>query len=264
MPSRRAVLKTTASGALVAVAGCVDQVSDSIPENASSGELLRQGDETPPELDDEAVERAGEVGQRVRESVVYLQTSLGGGVHASGTGFVYGDGSHVITNAHNVRGSETFDLWTVDGESYEAEVVDYVENRQPDVALVRAEGLDLDPLEAGSSDDLEAGQPLLQVGHPSIMGNWVITAGPMAEPSSVDPRLRTHVPGVQGNSGSPLLTLDGAVVGLTYGATRPGNRGPNDPPEGPQSDDAHTRIVGRLMSLHETIEDVDEQYETWV
>lgn len=263
MPNRRAVLKTTASGALVAVAGCVDRISDALPENGSGRGPLRSGEETPPALDDEAVERAGEVGRRVRESVVYLQTDLGRGVHASGTGFVYGDGSHVITNAHNIRKSGAFDLWTIDGEAYEAEVVDHVADRQPDVALVRADGLDLDPLEGGSSDGLEAGQPLLQVGHPTIMGNWVITAGPMADPSRVDPRLRTHVPGMQGNSGSPLLTLDGEVVGLTYGSTPPGNRGPDDPPAGPPSDEAHTRLVGRMVSLHETIEDVAEQYEAW-
>ncbi|MFC6993210.1 hypothetical protein ACFQH3_16710 [Haladaptatus sp. GCM10025707] len=31
-----------------------------------------------------------------------------------------------------------------------------------------------------------------------------------------------------------------------------------------QSADAYTRIVGRLLSLHETVEDIDEQYETWI
>lgn len=262
MPNRRAVLKTTASGALVAVAGCVDEISDALPDDGGLSPL-RPGEEEPPELDDEAVERAGEVGRRVRESVVYLQTDLGRGAHASGTGFAYGDGSHVVTNAHNVRESETFDLWTVDGERFDAEVVDHVEDRQPDVALVRADGLDLETLDGGSSDDLEAGQPLLQVGHPTIMGNWIITAGPMAEQRRLDPRLRTHVPGMQGNSGSPLLSLDGEVVGLTYGSTPPGNRGPDDPPAGPPTDEAHTRLVGRMVSLHETIEDVDERYESW-
>lgn len=262
MQNRRAVLKSTASGALVAVAGCVDELSEALPDpDGRLGDL--RSTEEPPELDDEAVERAAEVGQRVRESVVYLQTDLGRGAHASGTGFVYRDGDHVVTNAHNVRESGTFDLWTVDGERFDAEVVDHVEDRQPDVALVRAEGLDREPLAGGSADDLEAGQPLLQVGHPAIMGNWVITAGPMAEPRRFDPRLRTHVPGMQGNSGSPLLTLEGDVVGLTYGSTPPGNRGPDDPPAGPPSDEAHTRLVGRMVSLHETIEDVDERYEAW-
>lgn len=263
MPNRRAVLKSTASGALVAVAGCIDEISDALPDDETGLGPLRSGEEEPPELDDEAIERAGEVGRQVRESVVYLQTDIGRGAHASGTGFVYRDGSHVVTNAHNVRESGTFDLWTVDGERFDAEVIDHVEDRQPDVALVRADGLDLEPLEGGSADDLEAGQPLLQVGHPAIMGNWVITAGPMAENRRFDPRLRTHVPGMQGNSGSPLLTLDGEVVGLTYGSTPPGNRGPDDPPAGPPSDEAHTQLVGRMVSLHETIEDVDEQYDAW-
>jgi serine protease Do len=263
MPNRRAVLQATASGALVAVAGCVDHLPDELPDTGSGGGPFQSDDATPEPLDDAAIDRAGEVGRQVRESVVYLETALGRGVHTSGTGFVYGNGDHVITNAHNVRESGMFTLWTVDGDEYEAEVVDYVTDRQPDVALVRADGLNLDPLDGGSADALEPGQPLLQVGHPTIMGNWVITAGRMASSSRLRSGLQTHVPGMQGNSGSPLVTLDGEVVGLTYGATRPGNRGPDDPPAGPDSDDAHTRLIGRMLSLHESIEAVDEQYAAW-
>jgi serine protease Do len=263
MTNRRAVLQATASGALVAVAGCVDRVADALPENRSGGMPFQSEDGTPEPLDDAAIEQAGEVGRQVRESVVYLQTDLGRGALATGTGFVYGAGDHIITNAHNVRESGTFTLWTVDGDEYEAEVVDYVASRQPDVALLRADGLDRDPLDGGSSDALETGQPLLQVGHPAIMGNWVITAGRMGSSSRLRSGLQTHVPGMQGNSGSPLVTLDGQVVGLTYGATRPGNRGPDDPPAGPETDDAHTHLIGRMLSLHESIETVAEQYESW-
>lgn len=263
MPNRRAVLKSTAAGALVAVAGCVDRIGESIPDTEARPDLFQADDTAPQPLDDTAVEQAGEVGRQVRESVVYLQTELGRGALASGTGFVYGDGDHVITNAHNIQGSETVDIWTLDGEAYEAEVVDYVADRQPDVALVRADGLDLDPLDSGSAEDLETGQPLLQVGHPSLMGNWVITAGPMASSSRFRSGLQTHVPGMQGNSGSPLVTLDGQVVGLTYGATSPDMRGPDEPPAGPPSDAANTRLVGRMMSLHVSIEAVNEQYTAW-
>lgn len=262
MSSRRSLLRTTASGALVAVAGCTGDL-DRLAED-----LGRTDGESPDgldaQIDEDDVEGAGEVGQRMRESVVYLQSPLGPRVQSSAVAFCFGGRDYLATNAHNVARSGEFTVWTFGGDRYDAELVDHVESLRPDLALLRADGLDLDPLPRGTSESLERGQPLVQVGHPSIMGNWIITVGPFEGRTAFGSSgLRTRVPGMQGNSGSPLATLDGDVVGVTYGATPPERRGPDDPPARPPSDRAHTELVGRMVSLHETVETLAERFKAW-
>lgn len=262
MPRRRSLLRTTAAGAVVAVAGCTDDIDELAGD---LGSLTDQSSAPLDEnIDEETVERAGEVGQRLRESVVFLESSLGPRTRSNATAFCYGGSEYLVTNAHNVTESEEFTAWTYGGDRYDAELVEYVSSRRPDIALLRVDGLDLDPLPRGTSESLERGQPLVQVGHPSIMGNWIITVGPFEEDTAFGSSgLRTRVPGIQGNSGSPLATLDGDVVGVTYGATSPERRGPDDPPQRPPTDEAHTELVGRMVSLHETVEDVTEWFENW-
>lgn len=268
MQSRRSLLRSTASGALVAVAGCadrVDEAAEQVRERAESGTGAGTPETT---VDDADVERAAEVGQRLRESVVYLEASVGTRGRRAAAGFRFeggdGDGSYVVTNAHNVAGAGEFTVWTYGGERRDAELVDYVESLRPDVALLRVEGFDAPAPPIGSADAPESGQPLVQVGHPAIMGNWVITVGPFEGRGGLGGDvLRTRVPGMQGNSGSPLATLDGDVVGLTHGATSPERRGPDDPPRRPADDDAHTELVGRLVSLHVPVETVAERVAEW-
>lgn len=260
MPSRRSLLRTTASGALVAVAGCTDDL-ERLGETVGRA-ADRSG--TPEPVDDAAVERAAEVGQRVRESVVFLQSPLGPRTQSHAVAFCYGGGEYLVTNAHNVTQADEFTVWTFGGDRYDATLVDFVESRRPDLALLRVDGLDLDPLSRGDPESLERSQPLVQVGHPAIMGNWIVTVGPFEEQTSFDSGgLRTRVPGMQGNSGSPLVTLDGDLVGVTYGATSPDQRRPDDPPPRPPSDAAHTELVGRMVSLHVSVDAVVDRFETW-
>lgn len=242
------------------MAGCTDDF-DRLGE-AVERAADRSG--TPGPVSDEAVERAADVGTRVRESVVFLQSPLGPRTQSHAVAFCFGGGEYFVTNAHNVVRSDEFTVWTVGGDRYDARLVDFVESRRPDLALLRVAGLDLDPLAAGSPNALERGQPLVQVGHPALMGNWVITVGPFEERTSFGSGgLRTRVPGMQGNSGSPLVTLDGDLVGVTYGATSPDRRDPDDPPPRPPSDRAHTELVGRMVSLHESVDAVVDRFEAW-
>lgn len=262
MPSRRSLLRSTASGALVAVAGCTEDISG-LREDLES--LAGDSRDLDAQVSDEAVERAGEVGRRLRESVVFLQSPRGPRMQSQAVAFCYDGGDLLVTNAHNVVESDEFTVWTYAGDQYDAELVGHVASRRPDLALLRAEGMDLDPLPGGSSGSLERGQPLVQVGHPAIMGNWIITVGPYEGSAGFgSDGLRTRVPGMQGNSGSPLATLDGDVVGITYGATSAERRGPDDPPSRPPDDDAHRQLVGRMVSLHEPVEAVDDRLDDWV
>lgn len=218
------------------------------------------------------IERARAIGLDVRESVVALEILDDGMPSGHATGWVVDDG-HLLTNAHNVyAGGVTNDVTVVthDGDRFDADVVDFVETMQPDVALLRVDGLDAPPLSMTSVDDLEAGQPLVQVGHPGEVGFWIISLGRFVDARrtvSFDDEtyseLTTVVPGRQGVSGSPLLTLDGDVVGMTHGGSPIEFRKPGDP--APIAPDLvfDAPIAAIALSLHSGSDALELKLEDW-
>ena len=198
------------------------------------------------------------VGEPARESVVFIDvvTEVGGG---TATGWLVDDGL-ILTNAHNTVDFEVATAkraWTVDGTAAPVSLVGKVAGGQPDVALLAAD-VDAPPLPVGSSSSLERDQPVVQVGHPGGFGNWVVSLGSVVEVGETD--VTTTVPGLQGNSGSPLLDLEGRVVGMTSGAEPgPGSAGvePADPTP------HYERLAVDAPSLHVPIETAMEQVEGW-
>lgn len=213
------------------------------------------------------VERAEAIGRAARPATVYLEFEFG---HATGW---FLDERHVVTNAHNVldgHGVSSPTVWTVDGDSYGAEVVDAVATLNPDVALLRTDRAGSASLEPGDSTALEAGDRLVQVGHPGGTGNWIVSLGEFLESERwVDAEfgtgrdLTTTVPGRTGVSGSPILDFDGEVVGLTHSGTdayeRPGGERPIPSPEF-----VYDRMIGpRSRANHVPVETVLEAVDAW-
>lgn len=213
------------------------------------------------------VERAEAVGRAARPATVYLEFEFG---HATGW---FLDARHVVTNAHNVldgSGVSSPTVWTVDGDSYDAEVVDAVATMNPDVALLRTDRAGPASLVPGDSTALAAGDRLVQVGHPGGTGNWVVSLGEFLDSETwVDAEigsgrdLTTTVPGRTGVSGSPILDFDGEVVGLTHSGTdayeRPGGERPIPSPEF-----VYDRMIGpRSRANHVPVETVLEAVDAW-
>lgn len=142
----------------------------------------------------------------------------------SGTGFVIED-DYVLTNAHVVAGTNTVVLDTVVGVK-PADVVLY--DPENDIAVLHADRLGIAPLR-WASKPLETGDDAVVMGFP--------LSGPFeAEPARVRGRLRISGPDIyahgrvereaytvrgnirQGNSGGPLLTTNGEVAGMIFGA----------------------------------------------
>lgn len=207
-------------------------------------------------------ERARAVGLEARESVVFLETARGGGEFSIGTGWVL-DGEHVVTNGHIVDRGGTLTCYTVEGETLDVEVVD--STREPDVGLVVTDDDPPRALETGSSADLDSTQPLVQVGHPGGVGRWIITLGRFlgrGRSLGSGETLRSSVPSRQGSSGSPVLTLDGTVVGLTFASAPQAVRRPGTAPE-PTDDRVYERLRVETNSLHVPIEETLETVRRW-
>lgn len=256
--TRRELLAVGSAGLAGALAGCsvrerletVETEFDRVRERAAGPDLVSGG---PAEFDESTRERLRETALEARRSVVYLEYGRRGG-----TGWVVdADDGHVVTNAHVAQLGDSFTVETFDGETGRAETVDYESDLDPDVGLLRTDLSGLPALSPGSSDDLSRGDPLLTIGHPSRTGKWIISAGRYDRHLRQIDWLLSTVPSSQGNSGGPLLTAAGAVVGLVSGTTTP-----EDSPH-TRSEEVFTRLpqVGKTTAA--PIETVLELVERW-
>lgn len=203
-----------------------------------------------PSVRDAALEN----GLAARASIAYLSIDYG-----TATGWFVDDGL-LLTNSHNVAEMNDAHGWTLDGERFEFEVVNRVSDQDPDVALLRTDH-DAPSLPTGTTASLAPGDPLVQVGHPGGFGNWVITLGAVRDSSGTS--ITSTVPGQSGSSGSPVLSLDGAVVGMTYAGSPIDERAFGATPT-PAPDDVHYEpLAAREDSLHVPVEAAMDRLEAW-
>jgi S1-C subfamily serine protease len=143
---------------------------------------------------------------------------------ALGSGFVYDNQGHIITNDHVVGGSKIVDITFVDGNRYTAKVVGT--DIYSDLAVVQITDnatQRLKPLLIGNSSKLEVGDPVIAIGN-SFGLRDTMTTGIVSQigrllPSSelgfsIPDAIQTDAPINPGNSGGPLLNMQGQVIGI--------------------------------------------------
>lgn len=138
-----------------------------------------------------------------------------------GSGFIFDDQGHVVTNAHVVHGAEQVEITFPDGSIRSAEVIG--EDLNSDLAVVRVdipEGIQ--PLPLGEIDELAVGQTVVAIGNPfgleGTLTMGVISALgrsiPALTPFSIPQSIQTDAAINPGNSGGPLLNMGGEVIGV--------------------------------------------------
>ena len=144
-----------------------------------------------------------------------------------GSGVVFDTGGHILTNQHVVDDADQVLVTVSDGRVLRASVVGGDE--ETDIAVLKVDEEALAPAEFGDSDALRVGQPVLAIGNPlGLAGGPTVTSGVV---SSLRRSLRrqygdglkviqTDAAVNPGNSGGPLVDLQGKVVAITA-ATMP-------------------------------------------
>jgi S1-C subfamily serine protease len=215
-------------------------------------------------FEDDVIEKAYMVGQSVRNSVVVIETPTG-----NGTGWLMSDYGHIMTNQHVVEGRDSVTVRLLDGRRFEGPIIG--QTTSPDVAVIKIDPPSgMVPLSVGTTTDLKAGDPLVVVGHPGIMGYWIATIGTFKKFENVigDESIEwegliTTVPGKQGSSGSPMFNLDGQVVGLVYGGQSLEPRDKNDPPK-VASLEVREYFMPESLELVVSIEEAMKRAVDWV
>ncbi|HWB13825.1 MAG TPA: transglutaminase family protein [Pirellulales bacterium] len=153
--------------------------------------------------------------ERLRPAVVVIShAGRDGQREGLGTGFVIDRHGLVATNLHVIGESRPISVETADGRRYEVTAIE-ASDRAADLALVRVDAHDLTALELGDSDALKSGQPVVAVGNPHGLTHSVVT-GVVSGEREIDGQhmIQLAIPIEPGNSGGPLVDLEGRVHGL--------------------------------------------------
>lgn len=170
-----------------------------------------------------------EIAERIRPSVVAIETSftpadeLGATGEAAGTGVVIDQEGHILTNAHVVAQAEQIEVILSGERRLQAKII----GRDPltDLAVLQAESDGLEPAVLGESSVLRVGDGLIAVGNALNIEEGRSPTVTQGIVSALDRSIETNT-GVllhliqtdaainPGNSGGPLLNLAGEVVGI--------------------------------------------------
>ena len=141
---------------------------------------------------------------------------------AQGSGWVYDSAGRIVTNDHVVDGAQSISVRFWNGATYKAKLVGADPSTDLAVIKVDAPASVLHPLQLGSSSSLQVGQPVVAIGSPFGLENTV-TAGivsalhrQMTAPNNftIPDSIQTDAAINHGNSGGPLLDLNGRVIGV--------------------------------------------------
>ena len=145
-----------------------------------------------------------------------------GGAQSQGSGFVYDDDGHVVTNHHVVHGADTISVRFSDGTVRRARLVGADPSTDLAVLKVEASEAFLEPLPLGDSSGVEVGDDVVAMGSPFGL-EGTITSGivsalhrQMEAPNrfTITDTLQTDAAINHGNSGGPLLDRQGRVIGV--------------------------------------------------
>jgi regulator of sirC expression with transglutaminase-like and TPR domain len=172
-------------------------------------------EQKPPGRAAPAVKSVEQVAAAARNSVVVI-TFVGrdGKRQGLGTGFVISRDGLVATNLHVIGEGRPVSVQLADGKRYQATSV-HASDRSLDLALLRIDARDLVPLEIGDSDALKEGQAVVAIGNPLGLTNSVVSGVVSAKRQMKNgSMIQLAIPIEPGNSGGPLLDLQGRVHGI--------------------------------------------------
>ncbi|HEV2947709.1 MAG TPA: trypsin-like peptidase domain-containing protein, partial [Gemmataceae bacterium] len=161
--------------------------------------------------DSKAVEQLVE---KVRKSIAVITfTGRDGRRQGLGTGFVIDPDGLIATNLHVIGEARPISVQLGD-KHYEVRTV-HASDRLLDLALIRVNAKDLPALTLGNSDDVKQGQAVVAFGNPLGLTHSVVS-GVVSSKREVEgrPMIQLAIPLERGNSGGPLLDLDGRVQGI--------------------------------------------------
>ncbi|UCG96148.1 MAG: trypsin-like peptidase domain-containing protein [Burkholderiales bacterium] len=172
-----------------------------------------------------------ELFERTRDSVVFISTrqqvqdfwtrNVFSVPRGTGSGFIWDDRGHLVTNLHVIEGASEATVRLADGRDYRAALVGA--SPAHDIAVLRI-GVGFKrppPVPIGESAALKVGQKVFAIGNPFGL-DWTLTTGIVSaldrslptERGTIEHLIQTDAAINPGNSGGPLLDSSGRLIGI--------------------------------------------------
>ena len=170
--------------------------------------------------------------ERSRNSVVFITTkqavvdywsrNVTSVPRGSGSGFIWDNNGHIVTNFHVIQGASEASIKLADGRTFQASLVGV--SPEHDIAVLKI-GIGFKgplPIPVGTSGDLKVGQRVYAIGNPFGL-DWTLTSGIVSalnrSLTEDDGRFLEHLIQTDaainpGNSGGPLLDSAGRLLGM--------------------------------------------------
>ncbi|MCO5184500.1 MAG: trypsin-like peptidase domain-containing protein [Anaerolineae bacterium] len=166
--------------------------------------------------------------EQTNPSVVFILTLAGTTPLGSGSGFVFDNQGHVVTNNHVVADGTSYEIVFSNGERSRGDVIGA--DADADLAVIELDEVPegIEPLPLADFSTVSVGQFAVAIGNPfgqqGSMSLGIISGLGRSLPGEFDPQtfgayslpqvIQTDAPINPGNSGGPLLNLDGEVIGI--------------------------------------------------
>jgi S1-C subfamily serine protease len=173
-----------------------------------------------------------ELFEKSKDSVVYITTratvmdvwtrNVFSVPRGTGSGFIWDDAGHVVTNFHVIEGASEARVKLADGRSFRAALVGA--SPAHDIAVLKI-GVGFKrppPVPIGTSHDLKVGQKVFAIGNPFGL-DWTLTTGIVSaldrslgaeNGRTIEHLIQTDAAINPGNSGGPLLDSAGRLIGI--------------------------------------------------
>ena len=142
---------------------------------------------------------------------------------SDGSGFVWDESGHILTNYHVVANADMVDVQFSDGSQFLAKVIGLDPNSDLAIIKINSNGKKLEALDLGDSNSVSVGNFTLAIGSPFgqefSMTSVIISAIKRTVPSqnsmfTIPNVIQTDAAINPGNSGGPLLDINGKVIGI--------------------------------------------------
>jgi len=140
-------------------------------------------------------------------------------VQGQGSGVILTESGYIVTNAHVIEGARDVDVALHDGKTFKAVVVGISKIR--DLAILKIEAENLNPIELGNSEELKVGQFTIAIGNPLGLGTTVTFGMVSAVDRTIQGRntfleglIQTSAQINPGNSGGALVDTQGKLIGV--------------------------------------------------
>ncbi len=161
-----------------------------------------------------AARTAADLAETIRPSLVKI-TQLGReGTDGIGSGFIVSEDGLIATNLHVIGEARRIQIEMHDGKTHVVTAI-HASDTHLDLALLKIDAKGLKPLPLGDSAKVRQGDPIVAMGAPEGLG-FSIVQGVLSATRDIDGQdmLQVAVPIEKGNSGGPLLDMQGRVLGI--------------------------------------------------